>query len=37
MPSLKTAAITAGILLVVLYMIAKFAPATFKADLGLAA
>ena len=37
MPSLKTAAITAAILLVTLFLIAKFAPATLKSDLGLAA
>ncbi len=35
MPSLKTAAITAGILIVVLYLVAKFAPASLKVDLGL--
>jgi hypothetical protein len=35
MPSLKTAAITAGILIVALWVIVKFAPATFTADLGL--
>ena len=35
MPSLKTAAITAAILVVTLFLIAKFAPASIKADLGL--
>ena len=35
MPSFKTAAITAAILLVTLFLVAKFAPATLKTDLGL--
>lgn len=36
MPSLKTAAITATILLVTLFLVVKFAPASVKTDLGLA-
>ena len=35
MPSLKTAAITAAILIVALFLLKKFAPASVKADLGL--
>jgi len=35
MPSLKTAGITVGLMLLALYLIAKFAPASVKVDLGL--
>lgn len=36
MPSLKTALITVGIMLVAMFVIVRFAPATFKAQVGLA-
>lgn len=36
MPSLKTALITAGILLVTLFLLVKFAPANVKEQLGVA-
>lgn len=36
MPSLKTAAITAGILLLTLFIVARFAPAGLKSQIGLA-
>lgn len=35
MPSLKTAAITAAILIVTLFLVVKFAPASAAASLGL--
>ncbi len=37
MPSLKTAAMTAVILLVTLYLVANFAPAGLKKSIGLPA
>jgi len=36
MPSLKTAAMTAAILVVTLFLIVKFAPANIKSEIGLA-
>lgn len=35
MPSLKTGLVTAGILIVALFIIARFAPSTFKTSIGL--
>lgn len=35
MPSLKTASITAAILLVTLFLVARFAPAEVKKSIGL--
>ena len=35
MPTLKTAAVTVGLMLVALFVIARFAPAHIKNELGL--
>lgn len=35
MPSLKTAAMTAAIMLVTLFLVVKFAPDAFKSEVGL--
>ena len=37
MPTLKTALVTTGIMLVALFLISRFAPASLKAEIGLPA